>query len=522
MGIAISTWPLARAVAKEGQLGVISGTAIDTVHARILQDGDKDGALRSAYAKFPVPEIAKRVLDRWFTPGGKPANAPYRLLPIFNEKRNREIDEITALSCFGEVELAHNGNPNAPVGINLLDKIHIPQLACLYGAMLAGVDYVLMGAGIPRHVPGILDRFAEGQPASMKFDVDGGQEYEVTFDPSEFLGRPAPKLKRPKFLAIITSAALAINLSKKASGKVDGFVIETAIAGGHNAPPRGPLQLDAKGEPIYGPRDEPELAKIAAVGLPFWMGGGYATPEKFVEAKAAGATGVQIGSAFACCNESAMAPSLKRKLIALAKARSLRIFTDPSASPTGFPFKVAQVEGTLSDPKIYDARKRVCDLGYLRSAYKREDGSIGFRCSAEPVENYVRKGGKIEDTPKRVCLCNGLIAAAGFAQIRKREIKANLEKGVHDLVERVNGVVAGVEETVNTGVENLVERVENAVDSLETAVDNMEIAVESMVSTAGDSLSDIVRFLKNGADSYSALDVIRELLSPAPAAGAAA
>lgn len=460
MGIAISNWRLARTVSEKGQLGVVSGTGIDSVHSRILQDGDEGGLLRNVYKKFPFQEIAQRVMNRWFSPNGKPADAPYRCIPQFTEKQNQSLQELTALSCFGEVALARSDNPQGAIGINLLDKIRIPQMPSLYGAMLAGVDYVLMGAGIPRHVPGVLDKLAEGQPATMKFDVAGGEEAEYTFDPSEFLGRPAPKLKRPKFLAIITSATLAISLAKKASGKVDGFVVETAIAGGHNAPPRGPMQLDAEGQPVYGPRDTPELEKIAAVGLPFWIAGGYATAEKLAEAQAAGAVGIQVGTAFACCEESGMAATLKRKIIALAKARAIRVFTDPFASPTGFPFKIAQVDGTLSDKKIYEERKRICDLGYLRSAFKRPDGTLGWRCASEPIEDYVRKGGNREDTDKRMCLCNGLLASAGFAQIRKSHV------------------------------------------------------VESMVATAGDSLSDIVRFLKNGADSYSALDVLQELLAP--------
>ncbi|MDR1496964.1 MAG: nitronate monooxygenase [Puniceicoccales bacterium] len=498
MGIAISNWRLARAVARRGQIGVVSGTAIDSVHVRILQDGDKEGVLRTAYKKFPVQEIAQRFIDRWFIPGGKKADAPYRLLPVFSEKSDRVVQDATVLACFGEVELARGETHGTTIGINLLDKIRIPQLASLYGAMLAGVDYVLMGAGIPRHVPGILDNFAEGRPASVKFDVEGGVEGECTFDPSEFLGRPAPKLKRPKFLAIITSATLATSLAKKASGKVDGFVVETAVAGGHNAPPRGPLQLTADGEPIYGKRDVPELDKIAAVGLPFWIGGGFATAEKIAEAKATGAAGVQIGTAFACCEESGMAPSLKKKLIALAKSRTARIFTDPFASPTGFPFKVAQVEGTLSEKGVYEARRRICDMGYLRLAYKRPDGSTGFRCASEPVESYTRKGGKPENAEKRMCLCNGLMAAAGFGQIRKRAA-ASVGKHVENVVDCVNHVV---------------ENLENAVEDLGEAVENIETAAESMVSTVGDSLADIARFLKNGADSYSACDVLQELLGP--------
>ena len=485
MGIAISNWRLARAVASKGELGVISGTSIDSVHARILQDGDQGGLLRSVYRKFPIPEIAQRVVDRWFSPAGRKPGIPYRPIPVFSDKPNRALEEMTALACFGEVELARDGNPKATIGINLLDKIRIPQLPSLYGAMLAGVDYVLMGAGIPRHVPGILDKFAEGQPASIKYDVDGGTEGECTFDPSAFLGHPAPKLKRPKFLAIITSATLAISLAKKASGRVDGFVVEMSVAGGHNAPPRGPLQLDANGEPIYGARDVPELDKIAAVGLPFWIGGGFASPEKLAEARAAGATGIQVGTAFACCDESGMAPLLKRKLIALARMHSLRIFTDPYASPTGFPFKVARVDGTLSEKKVYEARKRICDLGYLRSAYRRLDGTTGFRCASEPVADYVRKGGNVADTVNRICLCNGLIAAAGFAQLRKCEVVANVER-----------------------------RIGTAMESIEHAVEDVEQAMESAVVTAGDSLTEIVRYLKDGVDGYSALDVLQDLLSP--------
>ena len=38
MGVGISDWRLARAVSLRGQLGVVSGTALDTVMVRRLQD----------------------------------------------------------------------------------------------------------------------------------------------------------------------------------------------------------------------------------------------------------------------------------------------------------------------------------------------------------------------------------------------------------------------------------------------------------------------------------------------------
>ena len=66
MGVAVSSWQLANAVARSGQLGVVSGTALDGVVARVLQDGDPGGHVRRAIAHFPVPEIAERVLAAYY------------------------------------------------------------------------------------------------------------------------------------------------------------------------------------------------------------------------------------------------------------------------------------------------------------------------------------------------------------------------------------------------------------------------------------------------------------------------
>jgi NAD(P)H-dependent flavin oxidoreductase YrpB (nitropropane dioxygenase family) len=95
------------------------------------------------------------------------------------------------------------------------------------------------------------------------------------------------------------------------------------------------------------------------------------------------------------------------------------VVTDAVASPTGFPFKVVQSKGTLSDRILYEERERVCDLGYLRNAYQRPDGRLDYRCSAEPVETFAKKGGAREETVGRKCLCNALFAAIGHGQVRK-------------------------------------------------------------------------------------------------------
>jgi nitronate monooxygenase len=95
------------------------------------------------------------------------------------------------------------------------------------------------------------------------------------------------------------------------------------------------------------------------------------------------------------------------------------VLTDARASPTGYPFKVVMLGGTHSDEESYQARTRVCDLGYLREAYTTEAGKIGFRCASEPVADYVAKGGDVAETVGRKCLCNALMANVGMPQTQK-------------------------------------------------------------------------------------------------------
>ena len=421
MGVAVSGWPLARAVAATGQLGVVSGTALDTVLVRRLQLGDPGGDLRRAIAAFPIPGVADRVLERYFVPGGKSATTPFALAPKGSVPLEPDHRDLIMIGNFVEVFLAKEGH-DGPVGINYLEKIQLPTLPSLFGAMLADVDYVLMGAGIPREIPGILDAFSEGRVASQTLHVEGaprGEPVTVELDPNELGVDPPRSLRRPRFLAIVASVTLATTLARKASGHVDGFVIERPTAGGHNAPPRGKLQLDENDEPIYGERDVVDLQKVRALGAPFWLAGSCADPATVRETIELGGAGVQIGTAFAMCRESGLAPAVRATLFDQILAETIHVRTDARASPTGFPFKVAALSGTLTEDTVYAERRRVCDLGYLRAAYRKESGDTGFRCSSEVERAYVRKGGaSIEDTEGRRCLCNALLANVGLGQYR--------------------------------------------------------------------------------------------------------
>jgi nitronate monooxygenase len=461
MGVGISNWRLARTVARLGHLGVVSGTALDHVLARRLQDGDVGGHMRRAIDAFPFRAMAERVWNTYYIPGGKAPGAPYMRLPFHGLECPRPLAEAGILGNFVEVFLAREGHAN-PVGINYLEKIQPPHLVAIYGAMLAGVAYVLMGAGIPLKIPGILDAYVDHQPATYPLYVAGAQDGDdvtMHFTPRDFMEGDLPPLVRPRFLPIIASNTLAATMLKKANGKVDGFIVEGPTAGGHNAPPRGKPALSEQGEPVYGERDVVDLAKLRELGLPFWLAGGFGEADELREALEAGAAGVQVGTAFAYCAESGLRDDYKQALLEKVARGEVRVFTDPLASPSGFPFKVVQLEGTISDSAVRLARPRVCDCGYLREAYRTSEGRIDFRCPSEPVAAYVAKGGKVEDTVGRACICNGLVATAGAPQTRAQGK-----------------------------------------------------FVEPGIVTSGDDLAGLSRFMRPGSTSYTAADVIRVLL----------
>ena len=120
---------------------------------------------------------------------------------------------------------------------------------------------------------------------------------------------------------------------------------------------------------------------------------------------------------------------------------------------------MAQLEGSLSEKDTYLSRTRVCNLGYLREVYRKDDGKIGYRCASEPVATFVAKGGIESDTTGRKCICNALVSNAGHPQIQK-------------------------------GGE-----------------------VERPLITSGDDLAEIARFIPDGQTSYTARDVIDTLLT---------
>jgi nitronate monooxygenase len=281
------------------------------------------------------------------------------------------------------------------------------------------VDYVIMGAGIPREIPAALDALAKHQPAQLRLELEDaapGQAEYLRFDPAACWKDAPPPVVRPRFLPIVASNLLANVLLKKATGRIDGFIIEGPTAGGHNAPPRDRGVSAETGEPLYGERDVVDLEQIRKLGLPFWVAGSAGRPERLQEALAAGAAGIQVGTLFAYADESGLTDEIRHGVLENVLRGTVRIRTESRASPTGFPFKLVSWDG---DPAAGVVRQRVCDLGYLRDAYARGEKGIGYRCASEPADQFVAKGGDAEETPGRQCLCNALLATVGLGQVRE-------------------------------------------------------------------------------------------------------
>jgi NAD(P)H-dependent flavin oxidoreductase YrpB (nitropropane dioxygenase family) len=253
-------------------------------------------------------------------------------------------------------------------------------------------------------------------------------------------------LKCPAFLAIVSLEDLVKVLAHSDSGAPDGFVIEHHTAGGHNANPVGPLRSDALGQPIYGDKDEADLAAIRDVDIAFWLAGGYGSHEGLERALAAGATGVQVGSMFALAEESGMKADYRTAILNEFKngTEDASLVRTTMFSPTGFSFKVVQLAGTLSEQDVFEARRRTCDLGVLQQWGFSKPGEGGnrtlmHRCPSAPVESYMNRRGLERSTEQRRCLCNGLLACVGLGQIHERGGELSEEPAIVTLGDHLDG-----------------------------------------------------------------------------------
>ncbi len=315
MGAYVSNWRLARAVAMERPgvtAGTISGIGLDVGYARILELGDPGGHVRKAFQAFDDKfntSLGADFFSRYFIPGGKVPREKFRHFPMqtaivqngtdkvtFSDNQGglirlnvtQDVIERVILTAFAEVWLAKIGH-SGKIFINFLKKIELPLVFAMYGAMLAGVDGIVVGAGSPEGLPYLCSKLARHEAVSIDIPMlyrESGESFQIEFDPKTILNGNLTQLPiaRPAFLAIASLAPLVQALAQSPTGAPDGFIIEHHTAGGHNAGPQGPMLKDDFGQPQYGLEDEPDLGAIREAGLPFWLAGGYGSREELQKA----------------------------------------------------------------------------------------------------------------------------------------------------------------------------------------------------------------------------------------------
>src|SRR5690606_6805231 len=195
--------------------------------------------------------VGRTLRDRYFIEGGKAPDARFRSAPmqlvrthdgrityplpegpaaVVPLKLDDDIIELLIATGFAEVWLAKEGH-SGKIFINFLNKIELPLIYTLYGAMLAGVDGVIVGAGNPEGLPALCRQLAQHAAVAHEISVlyrETGEEFVIAFDPRQVAGgrfavRP---LQDPAFLAIVSLEDLVKVLAESESAPPDGFIIE--------------------------------------------------------------------------------------------------------------------------------------------------------------------------------------------------------------------------------------------------------------------------------------------------------
>ncbi|MGO8671444.1 MAG: nitronate monooxygenase [Capsulimonadaceae bacterium] len=411
MGVRISGAKLANVTARLGAVGVVSSVGLRHIVGEEVRRGDPE-AIAIAQT-FPLPRYVEDLMA--FAPGGRMHKTP---LPMDcpNPAKAELPRRLSAICAYIEVMRAKQGH-RGMVGINVMWKCALTVLPSLYGAMLAGVDALLCGAGVPMDLPDIVARMEHGEDMDYVplHGTETSARLKISDDQSMDL---ITRHRRPMLIPILSNYAFPkriVDIWERQYGLApDAFVLENHRAGGHNAPPRNRKE--------FGEADELTgyFYKVRDLGIPVYVAGSGSTHEEMEAWINEGAYGLQVGSRFALCTDSGMSPDLREQVVDYNRELMTDVRTANRLSSTGYPFKYVPLAGTLSDRDVYEKRKRICDHGYLQHSLftPQEDGTVKetYICPAMPEAQFAKLGGKVEDTPGIMCLCNALLATAGLAK----------------------------------------------------------------------------------------------------------
>jgi nitronate monooxygenase len=306
MGVGVSLHPLAAAVASEGGLGIVSSACLDRLVSR--RTGKRVGTYDAAY------------------------------------------EEVSLAKSLGGL-----------AGINIMVALVKDYAASVKGALDAGADAIISGAGLPLSLPAV---------------------------------------QHPKDTALIpiVSSARALDIICKKWGKLgyrpDAVVLEGPLAGGHLGFRMDQIDLEEnKLENLLPPVKD--MARKYG-DIPVIVAGGIYTYADILKYIAMGADGVQMGTRFLATVESS-APDEYKQAVLEAKEEDIVVAYRPG-SPCGLPFRVIK-QSPMYVASLKALRPSKCDKGYV--LLKDAEGKFTV-CPAKV------------DNKDYFCICNGLLSSAGY------------------------------------------------------------------------------------------------------------
>lgn len=341
MGVGVSLAPLASAVAREGGAGIVSSACIDRVVSK--RDGKKMNAYEAAYH---------------------------------------------------EVSLAKAGGY---AGINVMGALARDYNDSVKGALDAGADAIISGAGLP-------------------------------------VGLPAIQAPKDTALIPIVSSARALEIIcrkwEKLGYRPDAVVLEGPLAGGHLGFKMEQIDLESnKLENLLPPVKD--LA-IKYGDFPVIVAGGIYTHDDIVAFLKMGADGVQMGTRFLATDESSASDEYKQAVVD-ATEEDILVAHDPG-SPCGLPFRVIK-QSPMYVAATKKLRKPKCDKGYV--LLKDKEGKFSI-CPAKQSNEH------------HFCICNGLLSSAGYNRDKEEPLytvgtnayKVDRIVSVKELMDELAGKVA--------------------------------------------------------------------------------
>lgn len=472
MGLFITNDLLPRAISLAGGMGMTSVEGIDHIVARLLQKGDPTGSILRTVDEFEDRFNAYELSDyvrSLYVPGGIPKGQPFRQLPMFGINPDKRIEGLNVFGGYWIVRAAKMGRylkgPEVKIAANKLEEVQTPVMAVTFGVMLAGGNEIEISAGLPFQMRENIRKLCALESVNYNLDVHHGTDekkeefkrYMVHFNPRKYIGRLDHELKEPKITGVASSnvAAKVLTDKKRHPNAIDQLKVELPQkTGGHSTKPRV-IAYNKRGEYEYGSKDEIDLSLVRRltgdIGIPFTLAGGFSTPEAVKEAiEYLGAQSVTVATAFQYCVESGLPQNVKQAIIRQALKGQLDVFNDPDISPTFYAFRVDRnIEGvpSIGNDDIYkdwSTNHRACTIGRLRERTTHK-GRLTWICKAEPVEDYARKGGKIEDTEGAGCLCENLLSGIGLGQTHKDgyQVPALYSSGTEQGQDFLPGVLHG-------------------------------------------------------------------------------